>query len=72
MCWFLRETARGEAGFYLIRSRTASATIRSFSPINALTLIPLSTGDAASSGLLICLKLGGKKGEKKPSLLFTH
>lgn len=52
----LRETTHGEASFYLIRSRAASATIRNFSPINTLTLIPASTGDAASSGLLIRLK----------------
>lgn len=55
-CQSLWETACGGASFYLIRSGAASTTIRNFSPINAVTLIPLSTGDAASSGLLIHLK----------------
>lgn len=52
----LWETACGGASFYLIRSAGASTTIRKFSPINVLNLIPLSIGDVASFGLLIHLK----------------
>lgn len=55
-CQSLWGTACGGVGFYLIRSGAASTTIRNFSPINVLPLIPLSAGDAASSGLLIHLK----------------
>lgn len=60
----LWETACGEASFYLIRSGAAST-----STINVLTLIHLSTGDAASFVLLIGSEC--KKEEEKKSVCFS-